>query len=161
MNTLKITICFAALLFAATGLSPGRAMAGLVTGTNPYLPGGIYIPLKQETSGTLGQLVGGVGPPIIGKTQDTLTLVASMGGSTGDLEFMANFDLKEQLEQGPPLITSGTLTMTFDDFDFKVVNKATHDYREWMELEVYVGGSPVGTPLLIDNSNYWSLDYNG
>jgi len=158
MKSLKLTICFVALLLAAGGVFPARATGELVTGTNPHLPG-VFIPLKPATSGTLGDLVGGVGPKLVGKSSDSLSLSAFPGSSTGYVDLMMNFDLSAVLT-GPLTMLGGTLNMTFDDLDFMVISGPRDDFREMIELQVYIDGSPAGTPLFVDKDNYWSPDYN-
>jgi hypothetical protein len=73
---------------------------------------------------------------------------------------MMNFDLTAVLGPATPLLQGGTLIMTFDDLDFKLMNISSLTFREMMELEVYINGSAAGTPLFIDRDNYWSPDYN-
>jgi len=141
MKSLKLTICFVALLLAAGGVFPARATGELVTGTNPHLPG-VFIPLKPATSGTLGDLVGGVGPKLVGKSSDSLSLSAFPGSSTGYVDLMMNFDLSAVLT-GPLVMLGGTLNMTFDDLDFMVISGPRDDFREMIELQVYIDGSPA------------------
>jgi len=168
MDMLKRSgLLIAVAAVALIGVRADLAVANPATGENSELAlgGDIFIPMQIDTSGTLGDLLDG-GPELIGRTQDTLSLVGTTGPdseSSGWLNFVISFDIGPELTL--PEITAGTLELVFNDLDFReVVVPNRISYVEMMDLAIYVPDeSPMllGTPIHLDESNYDSPAYNG
>jgi len=142
VNAIKasILVVSTAMLIA---MPASQAVATPAQGTNPFLPanGEVYIPLKPSTSGTLG--VGNTG-----LVPDSLT-IAGINTSTGFLMFDLLFDLSGEVL--PPVITNGTLFLTFRDLDFVPIFGAGNRYSVGERLDVQFDGN---APLAMTQANY-------
>jgi len=163
MNMLSGSARITAMVLMVGALCAGQAWANPATGTNSDLAGNpnIYIPLQPSTSGTLGDLLGG-GPKIIGRSPDSIVLNGNGASSSGWLDLVINFDISDELSGLPgSIITSGVLTMIFDDLDFRpFTTPGRAVYAESVDMAIFVSVLPLGTPLTVDDTNYDNPDFN-
>lgn len=165
MNVLKYALFAGGLLLMIASICSSQAVASPATGYNPELASNpnVFIPLKLDTSGTLGDLLNGTGPQIIGRIKDSVALIGDVGSpdSWGWLDFVIHFDISADITPENPLLTGGTLAMIFRDLDFKPVNMSGRvGYSEVLMLQVSLEGIPLGDLLEINSSNYDSPDFN-
>jgi hypothetical protein len=132
------------------------ASAEIVFGDNDELPasGRIYIPLTPGSSGNLGD--GGV----VGLQQDRVTLTAADPTTAGVVNFLVSFPVRDGDD---PLLPDGMwvdpvaslVSMTLRDMDFVPVTQRLVEYSETLQM-VFVDDqqSPVGNPVLIDDTNW-------
>jgi hypothetical protein len=147
------------LTVVALSALPIAAGATDVVGANTVLDahgGQFYIPLKSSTSGTLGDDI--PGPPSgdkVGLQADSLTLYNNGQTSSGFVSFVLSFNLGcEDL-----CCDSATLSLTFNDLDFKPYNvdSGHFSFRESLELSLLLDATdslPATPDLTIDDSNY-------
>lgn len=126
------------------------ATATIVTGYNGasynLYKGKFYIPLKAETSGTLGEPLGG--GKYVGLFSDTVQLSGG-AASSGYVDFMLDFDVSGFTPAEKLFLKDASLNITFGDIDFKsVIDDGLH-FRESLEL-TYADKAP----LVINQSNY-------
>jgi len=156
MNAPRIMRLVGAFVVAlvAMGLI-GLARADYVFGTNTALDNNgheFYIPLKDSTSGTLGDPLGG--GDYVGLQADTVTLYST---SSGWVSFVLGFDLSASL--GPGLVVdkdTAAIKLTFQDLDFAVDHYSGYDLLESMDMTFLgdVGDTPGAVDLTINDSNY-------
>jgi len=157
-NTLRFALCavFTVLLAMATT----SVMAMPAIGTNDVLDnqtgGELFIPLQDDYSGILGDLIDG-GPERVGVQADTVCLSCINETSSGDVTFELVFDITADLGIFPQMDRNTTrLLLTFDDIDFKTDVYDAYTLNEILTLEFRAdpGGAGSGTSLVIDDTNY-------
>ncbi len=146
-SILLVVIC----LFAADG------MAAMISGANPELDalgGAIYIPLKPETSGVLGDTLASGNE--IGEFSDSVEIHSSSGESSGFVTFDLTFDLTHGTGVSQQISPAfATLFISFHDMDFKPDVYSNYTLRESMVLQFKADANDAGrTQLLIDENNY-------
>jgi len=161
MNMLKTQLLVVCVALPVLSILATEAAADPAVGQNDVLDttSSIFIPLKPETSGTLGDLIGG-GPGRVGLTKDVVTLSGAGDFTQGWVLIPLLFDLSGELEPGQKIL-SGMLQLTFRDLDFVPLTGGGLMFREWLELEILrVGDGPLGSPFLMNDTNYDSPDHN-
>jgi len=153
-----IALCAAVATLAVVGTGSASAMPAV--GTNDVLDnvtgGDLFIPLQNDDSGVLGDLIDG-GPERVGVQADTVCLSALNPTSSGYVTFELVFDITADLGAFPNMDRNTTrLLLTFDDIDFKTDVYSNYTLNEILTLEFRAdpGGPASGVPLTIDESNY-------
>ncbi len=156
MITSKITALAVAglVVLLALGLAD-QAAADHVFGANTVLDNNgheFYIPLKDSTSGTLGDPLGG--GDYVGLQADSVMLYSTSGGW---VSFVLSFDLSAYL--GPGLVVdpdTSAIKLTFQDLDFAVDHYSGFDLLESLDMTFLgdVGDTPGAVDLTINDGNY-------
>jgi len=151
-------------LVAAFGLC-GTVSAMPVNGTSGVIEFGddIYIPLQQETSGILGELLGS-GPyqHVVGLDPDSVTLSALNPSTSGNVTMVANFDISDEFTEQMGEVDPNSdmpLLLVFADLDFSPVVELGGDLAFSESLQIVLMDADRqavagAAPILLNGSNY-------